>query len=83
VGDEMFMKESDLVDGKCPNHPNMDLAEIEEEKKKRRQATIDAIRKEYENPNNWQIYSEWVQQYFRLTEALAWVTNNKEIIKDF
>ncbi len=31
VGDEMFMKESDLVDGKCPNHPNMDLAEIEEE----------------------------------------------------
>jgi methionyl-tRNA synthetase len=31
VGDEMFMKESDLVDGKCPNHPNMELEEIEEE----------------------------------------------------
>ena len=31
VGDEMFMKESDLVDGKCPNHPNMELQEIEEE----------------------------------------------------
>ena len=41
------------------------------------------IRKEYETPNNWQIYSEWVQQYFRLTEALAWVTNNKEIIEEF
>lgn len=31
VGDEMFMKESDLVDGKCPNHPSMELQEIEEE----------------------------------------------------
>ena len=41
------------------------------------------IRKEYEIPNNWQIYSVWVQQYFRLTEALAWVTDNKEIIEEF
>ncbi|MDC1205527.1 methionine--tRNA ligase [Candidatus Pacebacteria bacterium] len=31
VGDEMFMKGSELVDGKCPNHPNMELQEIEEE----------------------------------------------------
>jgi methionyl-tRNA synthetase len=31
VGDEAFIKESDLVDGKCPNHPNMELVEIEEE----------------------------------------------------
>src|SRR4029077_12387433 len=31
VGDEAFMKESDLVNGKCPNHPTMDLIEIEEE----------------------------------------------------
>ncbi len=31
VGDEMFMKESELVDGKCPNHPNLELQEIEEE----------------------------------------------------
>ncbi len=31
VGDEAFMKESDLVDGKCPNHPNMELIELEEE----------------------------------------------------
>jgi methionyl-tRNA synthetase len=31
VGDEAFVKESDLVNGKCPNHPTMDLIEIEEE----------------------------------------------------
>lgn len=31
VGDEMFLRESDLVDGKCPNHPNMEPIEIEEE----------------------------------------------------
>ena len=31
VGDEMFLREADLVDGKCPNHPNMDPIEIEEE----------------------------------------------------
>jgi methionyl-tRNA synthetase len=30
VGDEAFMKESDLVEGKCPNHPSMDLIDIEE-----------------------------------------------------
>lgn len=31
VGDEMFLKETDIVDGKCPNHPNMEPVEIEEE----------------------------------------------------
>lgn len=31
VGDEAFMKEGDIVDGKCPNHPTMELIEIEEE----------------------------------------------------
>jgi methionyl-tRNA synthetase len=31
VGDEMFLRGSDLVDGKCPNHPNIDPIEIEEE----------------------------------------------------
>jgi methionyl-tRNA synthetase len=31
VGDEAFMKDSDLVDGRCPNHPNMELVELEEE----------------------------------------------------
>ncbi len=31
VGDEAFLRESDIIDGKCPNHPNMELVEIEEE----------------------------------------------------
>lgn len=31
VGDEMFLRESDLVNGRCPNHPNVDPIEIEEE----------------------------------------------------
>ncbi len=31
VGDEAFVKESDLADGRCPNHPTMDLIELEEE----------------------------------------------------
>lgn len=31
VGDEMFLRESDLIDGRCPNHPNQDPIEIEEE----------------------------------------------------
>lgn len=31
VGDEMFLRESDLVEGKCPNHPSMAPVEIEEE----------------------------------------------------
>src|ERR1700744_6316949 len=31
VGDEAFVKESDLVNGRCPNHPTMDLVELEEE----------------------------------------------------
>jgi methionyl-tRNA synthetase len=31
VGDEAFIKESELVNGRCPNHPTMDLIEIEEE----------------------------------------------------
>lgn len=31
VGDEMFLRDSDLVDGRCPNHPNVKPTEIEEE----------------------------------------------------
>jgi methionyl-tRNA synthetase len=31
VGDEAFVKESELVEGKCPNHPHMALIELEEE----------------------------------------------------
>ena len=31
VGDEMFLREADLVDGKCPKHPTMQPVMIEEE----------------------------------------------------
>lgn len=31
VGDEIFLKETDLVNGKCPNHPTMEPVVIEEE----------------------------------------------------
>lgn len=31
VGDEMFIKEKDLVDGKCPNHPAQDPVTLTEE----------------------------------------------------
>jgi methionyl-tRNA synthetase len=31
VGCELFLKESELVEGKCPNHPNLTPEEIEEE----------------------------------------------------
>jgi methionyl-tRNA synthetase len=31
VGDEAFIKETDLVNGRCPNHPTMEPVEIEEE----------------------------------------------------
>ena len=31
VGDEMFITEKDLVNGRCPNHQNQDPIEIEEE----------------------------------------------------
>lgn len=31
VGDEMFLKEKDLVDGKCPNHPNQLPVTLSEE----------------------------------------------------
>jgi methionyl-tRNA synthetase len=31
VGDEMFLKESDIVNGRCPNHPTMEPQEVEEE----------------------------------------------------
>lgn len=31
VGDEMFLKEKDLVDGKCPNHPTQEPVTLSEE----------------------------------------------------
>jgi methionyl-tRNA synthetase len=31
IGDEAFLRETDLVDGRCPNHPNLLPQEVEEE----------------------------------------------------
>lgn len=31
IGDEMFVKEGDLVNGRCPNHPDQEPVEVEEE----------------------------------------------------
>ncbi len=31
VGDEMFLREGDLVNGRCPNHPNVEPVMLEEE----------------------------------------------------
>jgi methionyl-tRNA synthetase len=31
VGDEMYLRDSDLVNGRCPNHPNMEPQILEEE----------------------------------------------------
>lgn len=31
IGDEMFLKESDVVNGRCPNHPNLEPVLLEEE----------------------------------------------------
>ncbi len=31
VGDEMFLRDTDLVNGRCPNHPNVDPIQVEEE----------------------------------------------------
>lgn len=31
VGDEAYIRESELVNGRCPHHPNLELVEIEED----------------------------------------------------
>lgn len=38
------------------------------------------LRKEYESPNNWQIYSEWTKEYRKTEIAQEWVANNKKFI---
>jgi methionyl-tRNA synthetase len=58
VGDEAFVKETDLVEGKCPNHPNMDLQEIEEENYFFKLSNYkDTIKKQLENPNS--VLPDW------------------------
>lgn len=41
------------------------------------------LRKDYENPNTWQLYKEWTDEYYKSQESQEWVLNNKEIIGTF
>lgn len=80
VGDEMFLKESDLVNGRCPNHPNMDPVEIEEEnyffKLSNYQAYLETyLSQEVETylPQEGVVVPEWRRQ-----EALTFVKGGLE-----
>ena len=72
VGDEMFMKESELVDGRCPNHPNMELQEIEEENYFFRLSHYQSYLEEYLSQEGV-IEPEWRKQ-----EALNFVQSGLE-----
>jgi methionyl-tRNA synthetase len=72
VGDEMFMKESELVDGRCPNHPNLELEEIEEENYFFRLSKYQAYLEEYLSREGV-IVPEW-----RRLEALNFVRQGLE-----
>jgi len=41
------------------------------------------LRKNYENPNNWQLYKEWTDEYRKSQASQEWVKNNKKIIETF
>ena len=74
VGDEAFMKDGDLINGRCPNHPNMDLLEIEEENYFFRLSSYQDRLVEYlSNPDS--IVPQW-----RREEALNFV---KQGLEDF
>jgi methionyl-tRNA synthetase len=67
VGDEAFVKEGDLVDGKCPNHPTMDpIAVSEENYFFRLSAYQDRLHRYLAEEGS--VYPEWRRQ-----EALAFV----------
>ena len=72
VGDEMFMREADIVDGKCPNHPNMELQEIEEENYFFALSKYEGKLLEYLNKPGV-IVPEW-----RREEAISFVKNGLE-----
>lgn len=74
VGDEMFMKESELVDGKCPNHPNLKLEEVEEENYFFKLSNYQSYLEEYLSREDV-IVPEWRRQ-----EALTFV---KAGLEDF
>ena len=72
VGDEAFMKESDLVDGRCPNHPNMELVELEEENYFFRLSKYESDIREYLSKEG-SVLPEW-----RRIEALQFVERGLE-----
>ncbi|MBL1434084.1 methionine--tRNA ligase [Candidatus Wolfebacteria bacterium] len=72
VGDEAFLKEKDLVDGKCPNHPTMDPIEIEEENYFFRLSNYQGVLLEYLE-NEKSITPDW-----RRKEAIDFVQNGLE-----
>lgn len=71
VGDEVFLRESDLVDGKCPNHPHMELQDIEEEN------YFFAFSK-YEDKLLTYLKEDVVVPEWRKKEAIAFVENGLE-----
>lgn len=72
IGDEMFLKESDLVDGKCPNHPTLDPQEVEEENYFFKLTNYQKALEDYLSKEGV-VVPEWRRQ-----EALAFVRNGLE-----
>lgn len=66
VGDEAFVKPEDLVHGKCPNHPDQDPVEIEEENyffrlSKYQDALLAYLRDEARTIPDWQ--RKWALEF--------------------
>jgi hypothetical protein len=38
------------------------------------------LRKDYDTPDNWQVYSDWTSEYYKSETAQQWVANNKKFI---
>lgn len=72
VGDEAFLKDSDLVNGKCPNHPTMDPIEIEEENYFFKLSNYEEALKDYLSQEGV-VVPEWRRQ-----EALKFVESGLE-----
>ena len=72
VGDEMFLKESDLVNGRCPNHPTMIPEELEEENYFFKLSNFQEPLKKYLSQEGV-VVPEWRRQ-----EALNFVTGGLE-----
>jgi len=72
VGDEAFLKETDLVDGRCPNHPNLIPQEVEEEN------YFFALSKYQNYLQDYLSTSGVIEPNWRRLEALKFVENGLE-----